>query len=134
MYSNLNPFLICILALLVFTIAGAAWYFLVRPVPEKTTTATIITRTFQSAETVEKKMARTSRSLEEPPREITYTLPDRYVFSLRLEDGTEVGYTAPALGLEQVQAGQRVQVVYLERNIPFFGRRVFIKTMKLLAE
>ncbi|HWQ33700.1 MAG TPA: hypothetical protein VNQ79_12675 [Blastocatellia bacterium] len=120
--------------MIVFLFAIAAWYFLVRPVPEQTTVATIISRTFQPAEKVEKKIPRTSRSFEEPPREISYSLPDRYLFRFRMDDGTEAGFTAPALGMENVQAGQRVRVVYLERRIPFFGRRIFVKEMKLLSD
>lgn len=122
------------LGLFAILFAGLAWYFLVRPVPDQTTVATIISRTFQPAEKVEKKIPRTSRSFEEPPREISYSLPDRYLFRLRLDDGTEAGFTAPAHGLEYFQAGQRVRVVYLARWIPFFGRRVFVKEMKLLSD
>jgi len=34
--------------------------------------------------------------------------------------------------MEKVKSGQRVQVVYLERRIPFVGRKIFVKSMKLL--
>lgn len=130
----LSPAVAAFLAVILTLFAVIAWYFLVRPVPDQTTVATIISRTFQPTEQVEKKIPRTSRSFEEPPREISYSLPDRYLFSLRLDDGTEAGFTAPALGMENVQAGQRVRVVYLERRIPFFGRRVFVKEMKPLSD
>lgn len=132
MPASLPPLFILFVALALVLFAGTAWYFLVRPVPEKIIAATITDRIFQPAEQVEKQIPRAARPLEDAPREIKYTLPDRYLFSLRLEDGTEVGYAAPAFGMEKAQAGQRVRVVYLERRIPFFGRRIWVKEMTLL--
>lgn len=120
-------------AIVVILLAGAIWYFLVRPLPEKISTGTITTRAFQPAERVEKVIPRANRSLEEPPREIKYNLPDRYTFGIRLDhDQADISYTVAMAGMEKVQSGQRVQVIYLERRIPFVGRKIFVKSMKLL--
>lgn len=117
-----------VLVILVFSVG--CWHFLVRPLPKKTSTGVITSRAFQPAEQVEKLIPRTNRSLEEQPREIKYSLPDRYTFGIRLDHNqADISYTVAVVGMEKVQIGQRVQVDYLERYIPFVGRKIFVKSV-----
>src|SRR5262249_38704200 len=116
--------------LIFLVVAMGSWYFLARPLPQKTSTGVITSRAFQPAEQVKKLIPRTNRSLEEQPREIKHSLPDRYTFAIRLDqDQADIRYTVAVVGMEKVQIGQQVQVVYLERHIPFVGRKIFVKSM-----
>ena len=135
MDSFLSTKLLFFLALFSALIAGGIWIILVRPVPEKKGTGTITGRIFVKAETVEKSIPRVGRSLEDQPRDIRYNLPDRYRFSIRLDDsGKEVHFIAPALlPTERIEIGQHVRVVYFERYIPFWGSRIYVKEMTPLS-
>src|SRR5262245_39032479 len=100
MPNGIDPSIGLPLALLFLVVAGAIWYVLVRPVPEKTTTGVITDRTFQAAQTVQRSIPRVMRSLEYYPQEIKYTVPDRHLYRIRLHgNGTEVCFTAPATGV-----------------------------------
>src|SRR5579871_1804798 len=83
--TPLDPLLALTLALAALLAAGGLWYVFVRPVPEKAGTGIITGRDFLPAETVERSVARTTRSLEYTPQEIRYTLPDRHVYRIRLD-------------------------------------------------
>ena len=124
----LSPYIAIPVGLLALIAAILIWYVLVRPVQEKATTGQIVGRAFRSKETVEKTVPRTSRSLEHYPKETKYTLPDRYIYTIRLdEEGSEVRYSMPALEHLKLENGQKVKVVYLERSIPFIWKKIFVK-------
>jgi hypothetical protein len=130
MPNILEPAIALPVAFVFLVAAGVSWYFLVRPVPEKTATGAIAERTFQAAELVERSVPRTTRSLEYTPQEIRYSLPDRHIYRVRLDhDGTEVYFTAPATALPPLDVGRAVRLVYVERYIPLLGRRIFVKEM-----
>jgi hypothetical protein len=123
-----SPYIALPLALILALFAGVIWYGLVRPVPEKSGGAIIINRTFQAAEKVERSASRTTRSLDRYPQELKYMLPDRYVLDIRLDNkNTIVRFWEPALPLQNVEIGQHVNVVYLERGIPFIWKKIFVK-------
>ncbi len=130
MQPVLQPTVALLLALVLLAAAAAIWYVLVRPVPERAATGVITGRDFRPAERVRRSVARTTRSPEYATKEILYSLPDRYVYRIRLGgDGSDVYFTAPAAGLPPVEVGRAVRVVYTERAIPLLGRRRFVKEM-----
>lgn len=130
MWPPLDPALALILALAFLVVAGAIWYVLVRPVPERTGTGVITACTFQAAQVVERSVPRTVRSLEYTPQNSRHTLPDRHVYRIRLDgDGREVVFTSPAVALPPLEVGCPVRLVFIERHIPLVGARVFVKEM-----
>ena len=131
----MSPYIAIPLALILAIIAGVIWYALVRPVPEKSGTGVITNRTFRAAERVERSIPRTTRSLERYPQEIKYKLPDRYVLDIRLEkEKTVIRFWVPALPSQNVEIGQRVNVVYLKRSIPFIWEKIFVKQVTPLKK
>jgi hypothetical protein len=129
----LSPYIAIPVLVIALLVAISIWYVLVRPVPEKWAKGVIVGQTFRSEETVEKSVPRTSRSLEHYSKETKYTLPDRFIYSIRLDnEETEVRYSMPALGNLKLENGQRVKVVYLERSIPFIWKKFYVKEMTLI--
>lgn len=121
------------LALILVIFAGVVWYALVRPVAEKSGTGIITDRTFRAAERVERSTPQTIRSLDRYPQELKYRLPDRYVLDIRLENKNRiVRFWVPALPSQSVEIGQRVNVVYLERRIPFLWEKIYVKQINNL--
>ena len=132
----LNPYIALPIAFLALFAAGAIWYFLVRPVPEKTGIGIIAGRSFKGAERVEKATPRTGHTIEAGPRTTAYTLSDRHIYEVQLEvDGATTRFSMPAApGVAPFEVGQQVQVMYLERQIPFAGKRIYIQDMQAAAE
>jgi hypothetical protein len=130
MLNVMDPAIALPLALIFFVAAGAIWYVFVRPVPLKTATGIITDCNFRAAETVQRSIPRTIRSLEYTPQDIHYTVPDRHVYRIRLDgNDTEVYFTAAASNLPPLDVGRAVRLVYIERYIPLIGRRAYVKEM-----
>lgn len=131
----LNPYIALPIALLAISAAVAIWYVLVRPVPEQTAVGVVVDRSFQEAERVEKSAPHTGRVVETGPRQTAYTLPDRHVYTIRLD-----GYVVPAryalthAGEPAFEVGDRVQVHFRARHIPFVGQRLYVQEVSGLAE
>lgn len=131
----LNPYIAIPIAVLALAAAGMIWYVLVRPTPEKTAVGVIADRTFREEERVEKSVPQTGRSVETGPRRTAYTRPDRHVYTITID-----GYDTPAhfavqhIGEPEFEVGQRVHVRFLERRIPFVGRRLYVQEMTGVAE
>jgi hypothetical protein len=130
-----DPYIALPIALILLIFAGTIWYVLVRPVPEKSGIGVITNRIFQAAEEVVESVPRTTRSLDQYPKETRYTLPDRYNLEIRLEnENAIVHFWVPALPSQNIEIGQNVNVVYLERGIPFVWGKIFVKKIAPLMK
>ena len=126
---------IFLLGMIALTFSIGVWFVLVRPVAEQSATGTITSRAFLPAETVRKVIPRTDRSLEDLPREIKYALPDRYLFSIRLDGrNADARFSAIAAATENIHIGQQVRLTYYERYIPFVWTRIYVKEMAPLTD
>ena len=135
MNNPLDPRIAFPLALIMMLIMLGIWYIYVRPVPEMSVTGVIISRQFLPAQTVERSVPRLMRSLEYMPRHTRYSLPDRYVYQIRMDRaGIEAMYTSPTGNEAEYEVGRRVKLVYQERYIPLRGRRIFVKEMRAIDE
>lgn len=131
----LSPDIAIPVALLALLTAGVLWYMLIRRVPEQTAVGTIAGQSFAESERVEKLVPQTGRAVETGPRRTAYTLPDRHVYTLQL-DGREapIQHSIQSIGKPQFEIGQRVEVLYQERYIPFLGSRVYVRDISLPNE
>jgi hypothetical protein len=131
---TLDPVIALPLAALAALASAALWYFLVRPVPEQTATGTILDRQFAAAETVRRSTTRAHRSFEHIPQDRDIHLPDRHVYTIRLEGvKQDVYYTAPAAAAP-LEIGRAVTVIYQHRWIPFAGHRYFVREVTPVSE
>ena len=128
MRFDLSPYIAIPIAVLALAAAAAIWYVLVRPVAERTSVGVIADIGFQEEARVEKSVPQTGRTVETGPRRTAYTLPDRHVYTLRLE-GHEapVQHAVQSIGEPEFEVGQRVRVTYQERYIPLVGARVYVR-------
>jgi len=131
----LNPQVALPLAFIMMLVAAGLWYVFVRPVPTKRGTGLITACRYLPAQTVERSVPRLMRSLEYMPRHTRYSLPDRYVYQIRLDRaGIEAVYASPTGNEAEFEVGRRVKLVYQERYIPLRGRRIFVKEMRAADE
>ena len=130
MQFTLNPYIAAPIVVIALAAAILIWYALVRPVPETISSGVITDRTFRSEQIVEKSVPRSFRNIEHYPLHKKYTLPDRCVYQIRLEDKRmEVSFSMPAFEGQELAVGQRVQVVYIERSIPFLWEKIYVKSI-----
>jgi hypothetical protein len=109
-------------------VAVVLWFVLVRRVPERTASATIVGKTLRGASTYQQQMVGAERGLRAPAE---IPLAEADVFELNVE-----GLPGPVLVSfntvkgRQFEPGQRVSVRYVQRRLPFFGQRVIIVDMQ----
>ena len=133
MQFTLNPYI----AIPIVTIAGLAaiglWYVFVRPVEQLTGEGIIVGREFREAQTVEKTSVRNYRGPEYISRHSSYTLPDRFVYQIRIDGVSgDVAYAAPSVANQQLEVGTRVWVTYSRRGLPFVWNRVYVSMIEAL--
>ena len=131
----LDPTIALPLAALALLAAGGIWYVLVRPVPQRVVEGAVVDVAFRAAERVEKSVPQGGRAVETGPRRTAYTLPDRHVYTVRLDGADEtVEHAVPSLGEPTFRVGQRVRLRVRRREIPFVGSRLYVNGMDAVEE
>lgn len=122
-----------VVAVVALLAAGAIWFVLVRPVEQQTAAGVIVGRQFAAEETQETTIPRAYKPLERVPQTRTYKLPDRYVYDIILDGRDQpVRYWARVVEGHNMEVGQRVRVVYVQRGIPPFWAKLYVERIEPL--
>jgi hypothetical protein len=123
----LNPVFLLSLAAVALVFAGAMWILYVRPASQQSAAGVITQKNFQPARTLTRTQGGPLR--ESWTRE-HFTVPDTYVFTIRLDgEDREVTYAVVAQAAEHFQVGQKVTIRYEERGLLFLQRHTRVTDM-----
>jgi hypothetical protein len=123
----MTTWLLLALAVLAMLFAGVMWYAYVRPVPERSDSGVITSKTFIPARTIEHYQGG-ARSESFSRQKIM--MPDSYLFGIRVQgrgETVQISIAAPAGA--KFEVGQNVRVRYAERGIPLLSRRIQVLEM-----
>jgi|SRR5688500_18713086 hypothetical protein len=113
----------------VFLAVGAViWLVLLRPVPVKTATGVVRTKTFKPAGQYVQYPPGDRQGFRSPT---TIQLAEHYVLDIDVSDQSdEFRYAINTAGAAAFDVGQRVNIEYQTRGLPLFWRRVYVLDAK----
>jgi len=119
----------------IFVIAFFILYLLSRPAVQKTAKGVVVSKEFQAAHVEKENRFSSWRSiaqLQSGPTETSVQKPDRYILTIEFQDGTKRQATYPTLKDrgEKINVGQELDLVYVERHIPFIINSLIIISIK----
>lgn len=108
-------------------IAVAIWAVLLRPVPTRTASGTIKQKTFKPAGTYWQYPAGSDRGFRTAT---PIPIAEAYVFEIATDafDGP-VFYSLNTIASRDFSQGQKVNISYRERGIPFLWKRLYVGDM-----
>jgi len=120
---------------IILVVSFVVLYLLSRPAPQKSTKGVVIDKQFQPAhQETEYKVSswRSVMQLQSGPTKISVQKPDRYILTIELQDGTKRQATYPTYKErgEKISIGQELDLVYIERHIPFITNYLTIISIK----
>jgi hypothetical protein len=116
-----------VVAILFTAAAAAIWFVFLRPIPVQSAIGLITRKTLKPADTYWQYPAGLDRGFRTAT---PIPLAEADVFELAM-DGFEgpVFFSLNTVASKAFQTGQRVQIHYRERAIPFVGKRVYVLDM-----
>jgi len=113
-----NPYIEITIAVVAILLATGIWYYLIRPVPEELQNGIVEKIEFFEKEKVEKTEVRTNGSGN---KERNYTMPNRFIYSIRLNNGKKARYQeiASHTKIPDYKIGTKLLVKYQFRELPF---------------
>ena len=129
MQISLTPYIAIPLAVIALSTAIGIWYYLLRPVPELQQSGMIEKIEFAAKQIVKKTEVRSLRNADDPLKKTQYTLPDRFIYTIKLEDGKIALYEEIALHSKanpEYKMGMRMQVTYQLRSLPFGKEKIMV--------
>ena len=109
-----------VIAVIALATSVGIWYYLIRSVPQLHQNGTIQNIEFLGKQKVERTELRKTTS---------YTLPDRFVYTIKLDDGKIVRYEENALHAEadpDYKKSAKLSVTYQIRALPFGKEKTLV--------
>jgi len=107
--------------------AGGMWLVFLRPVERRTAQGTITHKIFKPAGQYVQYPVGMRDSFYSPS---TIPIAECYVFAIHLDQPPlDVGYALNSIASRDFEVGQKVNLVYQERSVPFMGRRIYVLQM-----
>ncbi|WP_324028202.1 hypothetical protein QSV08_09805 [Maribacter sp. BPC-D8] len=128
MQRTLKPIIAIPIAIIALSVSIGIWYYLVRQVPKQTQLGTIEKIEFFSKERKEKSELRSSRN-NSGVKTAQYTLPNRFIYTIKLEDGKNARYQENAHNAKskpEHSVGEKLKVVYTVRELPFSDSKILV--------
>jgi hypothetical protein len=127
---RIPPILLWTVAGLGLILAAGIWFVLVRPVRVRSDLGTIVGKTFQASQPI-------NRVRSGPRREFWTTeriqMPDSFLFAIRLDDASEVHFRLDAAAAAEFDIGQKIKVGLEERSIPLLWKRVYVREIAAVS-
>ena len=129
MQISMNPLIALPIAAIALGTAIGIWYYLLRPVPEQQQNGTIQSVEFFAKEVVEKTELRNLRNADSLVKKSSYKLPDRFIYTIKLDDGRIARYQENALHFDaepDYKVGVKLSVTYQLRVLPFGKEKILV--------
>ena len=129
MQYSMNPLIALPIAVMALGSAIGIWYYLLRPVPELIQPGTIEKIEFGAKEKIIRTEMRGMRNTDDLIRKKEYILPDRFIYTIKLEDGRLARYQENATHEKanpEHNIGQRMSVNYQLRQLPFGKEKITV--------
>jgi len=108
-------------------LAIGMWVVFLRPVERRTAQGTITHKIFKPAGQYVQYPIGLRDSFYSPS---TVPIAECYVFAIHLDQPSlDVGYVLNTVASGDFEVGQKVNLVYQERSVPFMGRRIYVLQM-----
>ena len=133
MQISMNPLVALPIAVIALGTAIGIWYYLLRPVPEQQQNGIIQKVEFFAKERVEKTELRNLRNADSLVKKSGYKLPDRFIYTIKLDDGKIARYQENALHPDadpDYKIGTILSVTYQLRTLPFGKERIMVLVVK----
>ena len=135
LFREMNPSLSAYIAIPVAAItllgAGLAWYIFVRPVPRRSAEGVITKKTFVPARDLSGWLAGGRR---ESFTRRSVPIPDGYRFEIQVGGSSQLmTFWLEATAAKHFIVGEAVHVVYEERGLRPFWKRVYVRQMTRLG-
>ena len=133
MQTSMNPLIALPIAVIALGTAVGIWFYLLRPVPEQQQNGVVQDIQFLGKERVEKTELRNLRNADNLVKKHGYTLPDRFLYIIKLDDGRIARYEENALHSEadpEYKIGAKLSVNYQIRKLPFGYEKLLVLDVK----
>jgi hypothetical protein len=123
----MSPKLQLILAATFGLISVLIWFVFLRPVPKRSTVGVIRNKQFKPAGEYSQQPAGDRSGFRLPTR---IPIAECYVFEIQVEGWPAAAHTSlNTVAAREFEVGQKVNIEYQERGIPFLWKRVYVINM-----
>ncbi len=133
MQIGLDPRIALPIAAIALATSIGIWYYFLRPVPELQQLGTIEKVEFFAKERVEKNELRNLRNADDLVKRSHYTLPNRFIYTIKLDDGKSARYQENAHNSKskpEHSVGEKITITYTIREFPFGKAKILVLNIK----